>query len=331
MSGTGPAAVPATVRPQRVVPVGESWQRSFRAMASRVGVVLGPGTQEPEAAFAEVAGLFAAVEAQCTRFDAASDLMRANAAGDAWCEVGPYCLAALDAAADAHRRTDGLFDPRVLTGLQALGYDRSLPFAAGGVAVTGAGPTAPARGRWQPRIDAAAGRAAVGPLPVDLGGIGKGLAVRWAAARLADHGPVFCLDAGGDCHLGGDGPDGDGWSVGVEDPRGGDTPVAVLRLADTACATSSVRLRRWTVDGRPVHHLLDPRTGTPGGDGLLAVTVVAPDAADAEVWSKVLFLHGADRVAAAADRLGLGALWVGDDGTLGVSTALAPHVAWTRP
>jgi len=39
-------------------------------------------------------------------------------------------------------------------------------------------------------------------------------------------------------------------------------------------------VRAWLApDGRRVHHLLDPRTGEPGGDGLVAVTVAAPDPA----------------------------------------------------
>ena len=38
-----------------------------------------------------------------------------------------------------------------------------------------------------------------------------------------------------------------------------------------------------------------PRTGEPGGHGLVAVTVAHPDPAWAEVWSKTLFLAGRDR------------------------------------
>ncbi len=57
-------------------------------------------------------------------------------------------------------------------------------------------------------------------------------------------------------------------------------------------------IHRWaTADGRTVHHLIDPRTGEPGGDGLLAVTVAGPDPAWSEVWSKSLFLAGARAIA----------------------------------
>jgi thiamine biosynthesis lipoprotein len=136
------------------------------------------------------------------------------------------------------------------------------------------------------------------------------------------------LQAGGDCYLAGDGPTGDGWQVAVEDPRGSSTPVAVLTLRDQACATSSTEVRHWTSGGREVHHLIDPATGEPAESGLLSVTVVAPDPAIAEVWSKVLFLGGREHIAATAARQELAAAWVADNGDLRTSAYLDPSVIW---
>jgi FAD:protein FMN transferase len=39
-------------------------------------------------------------------------------------------------------------------------------------------------------------------------------------------------------------------------------------------------------------HVLDPRTGEPGGDGLLSVTVVAPDLLWADVYATAAFARG---------------------------------------
>ena len=66
-------------------------------------------------------------------------------------------------------------------------------------------------------------------------------------------------------------------------------------MTDAACATSSVRVRRWRRGGEQVHHLIDPRSGRSADGGLAAVTVVAADPAWAEVWSKSLFVAGAAR------------------------------------
>ncbi|MDT4982476.1 MAG: FAD:protein transferase [Pseudonocardiales bacterium] len=304
---------------------------SFAAMASAVTIRLAPGTPSPDDAIERVRWVFAEVERQCTRFDPQSPLMQANAAGDAWHVVPHYCFAALAEAASAHEATNATFDPRVLTALLEMGYDRSLPFGAGDVEIRShALPVAQRRtsGQWRPRLDPVRGAVQIGPVPVDLGGIAKGLAIRWAAEEMSRACDSYLIEAGGDCYLAGDGPQGAGWQVAVEDPRGGTRPIAVLSVRSTGCATSSIRLRHWTVAGHRVHHLIDPRTGTPGGPGLLAVTVVGADPAMDEVWSKVLFLSGRDDIAAQASAHGLAALWVADDGAIGMSEHIAPAVIW---
>lgn len=311
----------------------ELWHSAFRAMASPVRVQLGRATPHPSTLHAAVRELFAEVERQCTRFDPTSDLMQANAAGDSWHQVGARCYAALVAAEQAHGATAGVFEPRVLSVLSELGYASS--FAETGPAdrpATAAAAPAPLLGRpprWRPGFDEATRAVRIGPDPVDLGGIGKGLALRWTAGLLDDGGATsYLVDAGGDCVFSGGGPDGSGWHIGVEDPRGGPDPVAVLAVSEGACATSSTRLRRWRAGGEEVHHLIDPSTRRPGGDGLRAVTVVADDPADAEVWSKTLFLRGT-QIADAAECRDLAALWIDADGTLAVSSAMRPHLIWT--
>jgi len=314
--------------------------RTFRAMACAVTVRIGAGTDSAtaERSIDAVAEVFARVERACTRFDDSSDLMRANAAGDSWYAVGALCFEAIAEAARAHELTDGWFDPRVLADLHRLGYDRTLPFEghpislpgpAGAPAAREADPCLADRPSWRPGLDATLAAVRIGPRPVDLGGIGKGLAVRWAVERIAGDVPSFLIEAGGDCYLAGPGPVGAGWQVGVEDPRGSGTPIAVLSISDLACATSSTRIRSWTVGGRPVHHLIDPSTGEPGGAGLTSVTVVDPDPATAEIWSKVLFLRSAADIATVAADRGLAALWVDAAGVLGSSQAVRPHVIWS--
>ena len=107
----------------------------------------------------------------------------------------------------------------MLATLVALGYDRSLPFADGAVATASAPAPLPAPGPWLPEVDHARGVLNLGGLAIDLGGIGKGLAVRWAAEALAGRATTALVEAGGDLLALGPGPDGDGWLVGVDDPR----------------------------------------------------------------------------------------------------------------
>jgi thiamine biosynthesis lipoprotein len=217
----------------------------------------------------------------------------------------------------------------VLTTLEALGYDRTWARVNRDRDGSDVVPV-PLTGTWQPRFDRSKHRVAVGRLPIDLGGIGKGLALRWAAAAARNTGcRTFLIDAGGDCVYG-HGPHRAPWRIGVEDPDGGHDPVAVLEASDGGCATSATRVDSWRVGGRTVHHLIDPHTGRPGGGALRSVTVAGTDPADAEVWSKVLFLR-ADRIGKVAEKHGLAALWIDVDGRIGMSSAMAPFVIWQRP
>ncbi len=291
--------------------------------------------------------------------------------------VHPRLVAALVAAERARRMTAGAFDPRILRDLERLGYvGVSSPIGSEAVAIAsesaatgseaaargsdavlgsevavtasgkpgGHGPRAVERGavfrsfpdgRWL-HCDPRGSRAAVAA-PVDLGGIGKGLAIRWAIALLATALPELdqpgtgaLLEAGGDLAARGRAPGGGPWMVGIEDPAGGEMP-AVVALQDGAICTSSIEVHRWrTDDGREVHHLLDPRTGEPGGAGLVSVTVAGPDPAWAEVWSKGLFLEGAAGIGARARAMGLAAWWVCDDGSVEMTPAARQRSAWVR-
>lgn len=331
---TTPTSLPSFVKQEPVVADGAAWRASFRAMASKIAVVFGPGSAHPQTSFDQICEVFAQVETQCTRFDPGSDLMLANAAATDWHFVGPYCYAALAEAARAFEATGGRFDPRVLRRLQRLGYTASMPFGASDIDIDGeidgdaTGTDAVESSPWLPEFDSVRQMVRVGSRPVDLGGIGKGLAVRWSAQRIDAENPSFLIDAGGDCFARGAGPDGGPWRIAVEDPLGGEQPRAVLAITDAACVTSSIRLRRWRVAGTPVHHLIDPRTGAPGGAGLLAVTVVSSDPAEAEIWSKVLFLSGSERIADAARAHSAAALWVHNDGKLAMSEPMGPLVIW---
>ena len=281
---------------------------------------------ETDAAWAAVRTEFETAEAELSRFRTTSDLTRLNiAAGTGQPVDVPRRLErALVAADRAHRLTGGRFDPRVLRDLDRLGYPGAPLGSDPAVATTDR--TAGTRVVERP----GRGRVAVAS-PIDLGGIGKGLTLRWAAALLERRGVTrFLLEAGGDLVAGGPGPDGDPWLVGIEDPAGGDRPLGAIVVDAGAVATSSVRIRSWVHDGRTVHHLLDPRTGEPVERGLRAVTVFGRDPAWAEVWSKTLFVGGARAIAGEARARGLAAWWVTDAGDLEMTAAARARTAWVE-
>ena len=308
-----------------------TWTRHTFAAMGTVVVVSLPAGSDTDPLHGRVETLFGRVERSCTRFDQGSDLMRANADPASSHEVAPECAAIVGAAYEAHRTTGGLFDPRILDRLLAVGYDRT--FAEVSTAGAGAPPTStvtPLRSRWQPTVDLDQAAITLGPTPVDLGGIGKGWTVDAAAVMLAAEVGAFLVNAGGDLAVAGDGPDGDGWTVAVEGPRDPTVTLAVLQLRSGSCATSSTGRRRWIQGDQERHHLIDPRTGGPAAGGLQSVTVVADTTIKAETWSKALLIAGRDRIGELCQEHQLAAYWVTDAGDTGHSAALGSQLIWER-
>ncbi len=222
---------------------------------------------------------FHRLEALLSRFRDDSELSRLNRDGSI--EAGPDLLRVVELALAARepdrrplrpdrarRGRRGRLRPllRGHRARRATAGARSPAVAGGGVSVDGS------------RIELEPG------VRLDLGGIGKGYAAERAAELLALAGPCL-VNAGGDVAT-----RGGSWPVGVETADGALT----LELAGAALATSGRDRRRWRRGGRELHHLIDPRTGAPAETDLLRVTVVAPDAVEAEVAAKSLFLAGAD-------------------------------------
>ncbi|HVB06718.1 MAG TPA: FAD:protein FMN transferase [Acidimicrobiales bacterium] len=307
-------------------------------MATRVTVTVpshectAGATERLHSAIAAATSVFHEVDRACTRFVPTSPLMESNRSPHRWHHVPETLFRAIAEAKQAHDITGGRFDPRVLRRLVALGYTRTLPFGNGDLSVR----AEPLRGGhaasmpWRPRLRHASLEVLLGADPIDLGGIGKGLAVRWSSEILAKSVASFLVEAGGDCYCAGLADDDEPWRIAVEDPTGNLEPIAVLSVRDRAVTTSSTRLRRWVAGSRRVHHLIDPATGEPGGRGLVAVTVVGRDPARSEVWSKALFISGRSEIAAVAHRHAIAALWIDEEGSLAMSKAMERYVQWRR-
>jgi thiamine biosynthesis lipoprotein len=279
-----------------------------------------------DAAWAAIEREFALVDAAMSRFREDSELTRLNRGRRPVAGASRRLVTALVLADRARRATDGRFDARVVGDLERLGAP-GVPQGA-----TARHPSGGAKAARLLSCDSRRGELAL-DRPVDLGGLGKGLALRWAARSAEGILPRigFLIDAGGDIVCRGT-VDGGPWSIGIEDPHGDPEPVATCALfAGEAVATSSVRVGRWNDPaGRPVHHLIDPATGEPGGSGLAAVTVAWSDPAWAEVWAKALFLAGASGIAAEARRRGLAAWWVTEQGELSMTPAARQRTSWVR-
>jgi thiamine biosynthesis lipoprotein len=255
--------------------------------------VVREGTEiEIERAF----GWFRAVEACCTRFDAASELMRLSARPGVAVHVSEMLFEAVQFAVAVAEDTDGAFDPTVGGRMVARGFDREH--------------------RTDRRVEATAvndadvasyrdvlvdpGRRTIllrRPLTLDLGAVAKGLAVD-AAARELQPCEDFAIDAGGDLFLGGRNRRGDAWSVGIRHPRIDGELIETVHVSGQAVCTSGDYERRLAPEAGNdresnggEHHLIDPRTGSSPAS-VASVTVIAPNAMIADALATAAFVLG---------------------------------------
>jgi thiamine biosynthesis lipoprotein len=298
----------------------------FPAMGGEVEVQLVDGGV-PEAT--GIRRLFAAYEHAMTRFRDDSELSRMNQA------TGPFAASSLlfDAVRTAlqwARATDCVFDPTILDTLEAHGYDRPFELlrSSGATAVATAPPNRTAAQRsWRAvvlnderrTIDRNGAR-------IDLGGIGKGFTVD-AAARSLGAAANAMVNASGDLYAAGEGPDGEGWRVGVQDPFDPAEDVAILRVRDRGVATSGTAKRHWSMGDARYHHLIDTREHSPSASGLLTVTVIAATATAADVLAKTAFLLGPAEGIACVKRFGAECVAISRYGDVMMSSGIKEYLA----
>jgi thiamine biosynthesis lipoprotein len=104
--------------------------------------------------------------------------------------------------------------------------------------------------------------------------------------------------------------------LGVQDPFDTAAHRALLDVRRGGIATSGTAIRRWsTAAGETAHHLIDPRTAEPASTSLLTATVLAADAATAEVFATAAMVVGDGPAAVRLlDEVGLAGIMFASDG-----------------
>lgn len=269
----------------------------FRAMGTDVSVLAvgRPGSSAVPSLLNRVQGLFMREEARFSRFRPDSELSRLNQIR-VLRNPSSHLWDVLQRSRQWWEATDGDFDPTVLDALEQAGYTTTFDaIAVGGSDAFGFGQRKPALGFTKVVVEESGKSRCVRLLDgvrLDLGGIVKGWTVDRAAELLSPLGR-YLIDAGGDIYAGGDSLESEGWCVAVEDPLRPTEDQGYLLLRDMALATSGTYRRRWRrADGNEVHHLIDPRLGTPSDSDVVSATVLGNSVESSEVYAKVALLRG---------------------------------------
>lgn len=130
---------------------------------------------------------------------------------------------------------------------------------------------------------------------LDLGAIAKGyaldLAVETAVGRGIEQG---IIDIGGNIYVfPKPPPNRENYHVGIRAPHGKDDLLAKVEVTDCFIATSGNYENAYQLDGKTVHHIIDPDTGYPV-ENIASVTALAETGVQSDAFSTAVFIKGWD-------------------------------------
>lgn len=323
----GELLIPPDLSPEAAAPLPGA--RTVRLNGETMGTVWSLAAAVP-AALADrtirevLEQAFARVIAQMSQWEPDSEISRFNRAPPGTqVPLSAEFAYVLDCALTIARASEGAFDPALGVASERWGFGAGPAPARLPQAVAPAGPG------WRDLAFDPAGQVVLQPggLQLDLSGIAKGFAVDLGLRRLERLGIRHALlEIGGELRGMGVRADGLPWWVDAEIPPGSTAPLARIALTGWAIATSGNYRRRREAVGRSWSHSLDPASGAPLPDDVLAVTALHRGCMQADALATAILVLGPERGLAFADRHGIPARIVIRDATL----ASRAWRAWAR-
>lgn len=160
---------------------------------------------------------------------------------------------------------------------------------------------------------------------LDLGAVGKGLAMEKALALLADRPDVTgaVISLGGSILTYGSKTEGAPWRVGIVDPFDTSDSIGILTLEGQWCISTSGDYERYVeADGVRYHHILDPETGAPAVSDVRGVTILMKDGLLCDGLSTACYILGPEKGMDLAGQYGAEALFVMADGGIVMSEGM---------
>jgi thiamine biosynthesis lipoprotein len=152
----------------------------------------------------------------------------------------------------------------------------------------------------------------IAELVLDMSAIGKGYAADKVADVLEQDGfGDYLVEVGGELRVAGRNADGKLGAIGIEAPLVDQRrPQTIVRITDTAVATSGDYRNFFEVDGRRYSHTIDTLTGRPVTHSLASVTVIDDSGYRADALATAFLVMGAEKAIAFAQREQLAAVFL---------------------
>ena len=163
---------------------------------------------------------------------------------------------------------------------------------------------------------------------IDLGAVGKGIAMDCLRDCLEKQDAIRAavITVGGSVLTYGEKPDRTPWRISVTDPFDPSKACGVLTLRGSWCVSTSGDYERYVeIDGRRMHHIIDPKTGAPAQSDVRGVTILSRDGFLSDALSTACFVLGSEKGLTLAGIYGAEALFVLSDGTLVMTDGMAEY------
>ena len=129
---------------------------------------------------------------------------------------------------------------------------------------------------------------------IELGAIAKGyIADRLKDYLVSQNVKSAIINLGGNVLCIGGKPDNSAFKIGIQKPFADRSEtIAVMDIKDKSVVSSGIYERCFEQDGTLYHHLLNPETGYPYDNGLIAVTIISDKSVDGDALSTTCFALG---------------------------------------
>lgn len=266
---------------------------TFRAMGSQIFIAL--DTEEKgvlEAAW-KAREWFEEWEQAFSRFRISSELSILNKLPGVPVRVSEPLFEILKLSMSFQEMTGGIFNPLILNSLEFAGYNVTFDELSQNINLFVEQEGLPLSSNDAEIKIIEDDRSVVIPYgyKLDLGGVAKGWAANLTMARLQHLAPIL-VDAGGDIAVSQPKQDDSFWPVGITDPFSPDKTLDLLMISKGGIATSGRDFRRWKMNGKWMHHLIDTRNDRPAVTDIVSATVISKDVIFSEAAAKCAVILG---------------------------------------
>jgi thiamine biosynthesis lipoprotein len=271
----------------------------------------------------EIRELFSAKEKIFSRFNPESELNRLNKNLGVCQKASPDILYLSRRALYYNKMSGGLYDPRIIEVLEQIGYNKD--FKAKDFSKMDLPPVFSATKTGLSHDLKIEKDKVIFARRMDFSGIAKGYITDCAAEFLKKQGwKNFLVDSGGDMRIIGKNADGEKWRIEIE---GIPEKKLMLELSEVGIATSGISRKKWQINGKKFHHLVNPKNPNHFSYELRMVSVVAKNTENADGRAKTLVLMGKQRGLEFAKKNKIAAVFLDYRGDVFLSPATRKYIS----